>query len=546
MAATRSAPPVQPPDGWAAPPSGRIVTCGSTSPRDQSRTDRALLERVRVRARSPTRLQTGSQRWCRSRGILTRRSLACMAGVVTAHSLPSVIALARRFSDRAELSEHLAVELGALCVSTARMLVSPPLWWMPERWFEATTVVLIRISDVAPDAATGAAERVVAHARAQASTHGSSGASAAAGAVGAAVAAALAAKAAGERWAEEVLHLRGQLESLDLTSKSVTVESVETSLDECRLCAAALAAATSTHTRQVRAADGSARVVEQQRVDSDLLVHWLRKFRSDLPGLHERPKRRGERVVPLFLYSVAAEWPLLLEQSHLAVPHTDMVIAVQTRPPARGTPPPSPAPASAAHDREAAADSEGVLSPPPPPSLLLDEQCAGAPLRLDARDVTRPLLGALLQTGWGVSPSHVSWSAAHNASVTNLLWSVGRTPFGVYSTRAELSFALRDAAARGPLYAVAAEVMREVRALREFFREFGKEVDDVLTPEEHLPFLRRLNVLSFKLQRVRSYLSLHSFRLAQYYVLSTWHDLRAMRGLLEAASAQLSSNLVCE
>ena len=37
---------------------------------------------------------------------------------------------------------------------------------------------------------------------------------------------------------------------------------------------------------------------------------------------------------------------------------------------------------------------------------------------------------------------------ARNASEPSLLWAVGRTPFGPYSARAELSFALRDAAAR--------------------------------------------------------------------------------------------------
>ena len=64
--------------------------------------------------------------------------------------------------------------------------------------------------------------------------------------------------------------------------------------------------------------------------------------------------------------------------------------------------------------------------------------------------------------------------------------------------------------------------------------------------EEHLPFLRRLNVLSFKLQRARSYLSLQSYRLARFYLLSCWHDIRAMRAVLEAASATLRSHLVCE
>ena len=137
------------------------------------------------------------------------------------------------------------------------------------------------------------------------------------------------------------------------------------------------------------------------------------------------------------------------------------------------------------------------------------------------------------------------WSTAHNKSATQLLWALGRTPFAPYSARAELSFALRDAALRAPLHAVAAEVLQEVRALRDYFAEFGKSADDVLTPSEHLPFLRRLNVLAYKLQRARSLLSLHNFDAARHHLLSTEHDLRAMRAILERTSRTLSTKLVC-
>jgi hypothetical protein len=195
--------------------------------------------------------------------------------------------------------------------------------------------------------------------------------------------------------------------------------------------------------------------------------------------------------------------PSHIWQEHVALPYRDLVLGVQTRPPPGGA-------ADAGSSTGAAA-----------PGMHLDEQCGGAARWLDASAVRRPLLAALLQTGWGVAPPHVGWSMAHNASVTNWLWAVGRTPFGPYAARAELSFALRDAAARAALHALAAEVMREARALRDYFRAFRKQIDDVLTPAEHLPFLRRLNVFSFKLQRARSYLSLHNHRLAQYYLLST-------------------------
>lgn len=90
------------------------------------------------------------------------------------------------------------------------------------------------------------------------------------------------------------------------------------------------------------------------------------------------------------------------------------------------------------------------------------------------------------------------------------------------------------------------EVIREAKALGVYYGEFNQTLEEVLTPDEHLAFLRRLNVLSFKLQRARSYFSLHSFRTAQYYVLSTWHDLKAMRATLEEAGMALRARLVCD
>ena len=127
----------------------------------------------------------------------------------------------------------------------------------------------------------------------------------------------------------------------------------------------------------------------------------------------------GERVVPVFVYSLAHERPLLLDEQHVAIAHRDMVLAVQTRPPH--------------YSKMLYTDPRDA--PPAPPAVPLDEACHGQPRKLDAHELRRPLLAALLQTGWGVAPSHVRWSTAHNASVAELLWAVGRTPFGPYVRR---------------------------------------------------------------------------------------------------------------
>jgi len=215
--------------------------------------------------------------------------------------------------------------------------------------------------------------------------------------------------------------------------------------------------------------------------------------------------------VPALIYSLSSPTLLLLDQFHQAVPFADLVLAVHSRAPA----------------------------------AKLDEQCDGMPVELRSERIERPLLASLLQTGFQVAPVDVSWSSAHNTSQPNLLWAAGLTPFGPYSTRLELSFAHRDAASRAVVHAAASEALSQLRDLKDFFSEFGKEVDDVLNAAEHLPFLRRLNVFAFKLERARSYLSLHNFKYARYYIASTQHDLSAMRGILEKAGRSFTSHLVC-
>ena len=466
--------------------------------------------------------------------------------VVTDHSLPSIMQLSRRFSERAELSKHLAVELAALTLNTARMLLAPPvsrlqppppsvLTTTPSALTttpSALTIVALRISDRA-DAAVGSS----AMARSALNE----------------------AELADDRaWEAELENLKTELRPLAAHGQTLTIESVDTSLEDCHLCAAALSTAIKAGANFVStplAGTGSTGAVSGQVlghvrahdvIDSRLLASSIRAGLTVARDLKEampqgrtgaltqlpiRAARPNERLLPVVVYSLSTAEPVLLDGLHVALPFSELVLAVQTRPPAgAGT----------------ASSSAPALPPPPPPSLLLDEQCQGMAISLHADSLARPLLSALLQSGWGIVPTGTTWSAAHNATVTRLLWSSAHTPHGPYSARATLSFAQRDAAVRAPLYARITEALAEVRQLAAHFSEFGKTIDEVLRPAEHLTFLRRLNLLAYKLQRVRSFLSLQNFRHAQYYVLSTRHDLRAMRTVLEQAGAMLKAGLVCD
>ena len=466
--------------------------------------------------------------------------------VVTDHSLPSIMQLSRRFSERAELSKHLAVELAALTLNTARMLLAPPvsrlqppppsvLTTTPSALTttpSALTIVALRISDRA-DAAVGSS----AMARSALNE----------------------AELADDRaWEAELENLKTELRPLAAHGQTLTIETVDTSLEDCHLCAAALSTAIKAGANFVStplAGTGSTGAVSGQVlghvrahdvIDSRLLASSIRAGLTVARDLKEampqgrtgtltqlpiRAARPNERLLPVVVYSLSTAEPVLLDGLHVALPFSELVLAVQTRPPAgAGT----------------ASSSAPALPPPPPPSLLLDEQCQGMAISLHADSLARPLLSALLQSGWGIVPTGTTWSAAHNSTVTRLLWSSAHTPHGPYSARATLSFAQRDAAVRAPLYARITEALAEVRQLAAHFSEFGKTIDEVLRPAEHLTFLRRLNLLAYKLQRVRSFLSLQNFRHAQYYVLSTRHDLRAMRTVLEQAGAMLKAGLVCD
>ena len=178
-------------------------------------------------------------------------------------------------------------------------------------------------------------------------------------------------------------------------------------------------------------------------------------------------------------------------------------------------------------------------------AATIDARCGGAALEVATDSIERPLLGALLQVGWGVAPSDTLWSEGRGAAESSLLWHVGHTPFGPYSKRPSLSFALRDAAARAALHARASEALLEAHDLQHYFGEYNLQVDDVLGADAHLRFLRRLNLLSYKLGRAATYLQLHNFGHANHYLHSTHHDLVAMRAVLDGAGAALRTHLHC-
>ncbi|CAI7884427.1 unnamed protein product, partial [Closterium sp. NIES-54] len=125
----------------------------------------------------------------------------------------------------------------------------------------------------------------------------------------------------------------------------------------------------------------------RRHLDSEDLHHHLSEFWPEitelaglpLPDYAERndPNPHAGRFFPVFLFDLHHPTPLLLDGRHRALAYDDMVLAVRT-------------------------------TAPPLPSHFM---CEGEVVDVDPSNVTRPVLSAILQTAWGLAPTHEAWSA---------------------------------------------------------------------------------------------------------------------------------------
>jgi hypothetical protein len=178
-------------------------------------------------------------------------------------------------------------------------------------------------------------------------------------------------------------------------------------------------------------------------------------------------------------------------------------------------------------------------------AATVDYSCNDEMVMLDAADASRPMLAALLQTGWGVAPTHEHFSGKKQTSEVNFLWSTANTPFGPFSTSARLNFALIDAARRNLVFSALNSSIAQVSDVLEQFSRFGKHMEDVLLPAEHVHFVRRWNVLKFKIRRTSTYLSLLNFNTALFYARSARHDVRSIRNMVLKAGQFVHSYVGC-
>lgn len=365
-----------------------------------------------------------------------------------------------------------------------------------------------------------------------------------------------------------------ELQRVRLPNEAVSLETVVMPLGSCAPCAAALQYALQARSSSVHA-DGELSVQTTGYVDARELAHWLRVLREPIdrcalesdsvrvethtPGTTAtlRGSSEGassgsaadEQLVRAYVLTLATDRLLLLDGQHSALAVDDVAIAVQL---------------------------------PFVRLALLDVSCAGAPVTVDTTVPQRPLLGALLEAGWGLGSVHDRYDGHTRAKATNYLWATGHSPFSPFSVSHELAASYADNARRARLYAVLVPMLERVHGLLRRFEPIGKELDEVLTAHEHVQFVRRWNFFRHKLERAmtcgahapataraapiplcarctrlphpactrarraRRYLSMFNFGQAAYYALSMQHDERAMEEIVQLADNHLAAHLHCE
>ncbi|CAN6455712.1 unnamed protein product [Victoria cruziana] len=246
----------------------------------------------------------------------------------------------------------------------------------------------------------------------------------------------------------------------------------------------------------------------------------------DSKGLHDIMLRSGEemkrsagvppvdeelgRIVPVYVFDLEFDKLLLLDRYHQAVAFKDMVIAVRTR------------------------GSQSVS----------DYSCNGRHVIVQARELERAIVGSILQSMWGVSPTHVTWSPRHNNTLIDYTWSIGQTPFGPFSELVSLSFVQKDAARRNVILTTLNYTITSAIDVIDAVARYGGE-KKLLKKNHFVEFVQRWNVLQYKLERTMSAISHLDFETALFFTKASDHDLYAIHTLVYQASQELEASLDC-
>lgn len=278
---------------------------------------------------------------------------------------------------------------------------------------------------------------------------------------------------------------------------------------DCPICSFAVARSTTSFTS--RFLFDNYTLIVSEYLDSKRMRQVLSDSLEELhkvAGVHDNDDY--DKVVPVFVFDLDYDKLLLLDRYHQAVAFRDMVISVRTR-------------------------SSQTVS---------DYSCNGRHVITMTRNLDRPIIASVLQSMWGVSPTHQSWSPEHNATVVDYTWSTGHTPFGPFSETKSLSFVQKDAARRNVLLTTLNyTITSSIDVLESMAAHGGESI--LLRRKRRVEFIQRWNLLTYKLEKVVSAMSRLDYNKAMYFLRSSDHDLFAVHTLVYQASQELEASLVC-
>ncbi|KAL3629336.1 hypothetical protein CASFOL_026558 [Castilleja foliolosa] len=326
----------------------------------------------------------------------------------------------------------------------------------------------------------------------------------------------------------ELIHIHGDGGSLELDWKSIertfmdevndhglllgdqslSFKKYDIKLSECSICSFAISRATTSYTS--RYLFDNYTLIVSEYLDSKRLHQTILESVDEFRRVGKIPEEEFGRILPVYVFDLDVSSILLLDRFHQSVSFKDMVIAVRTK-------------------------STQTVS---------DYSCNGHHVFTQTRELERPLVGSILQSMWGVSPTHFVWSPRHNSSLVDYTWSVGQTPFGPFSEISSLSFVQKDAVKRNViLTSLNYSITSGVDVLESIVAHGGDR--KLLKHSRHTEFFQRWNLFRYKLEKSISAMSHFDYEMALYYLRSSDHDLYAIHSLVYYASQELEASLIC-
>lgn len=290
--------------------------------------------------------------------------------------------------------------------------------------------------------------------------------------------------------------------------QSLSFRTYKVKFSDCSICSFAIWRATTSYTSRYLFENYT--LIVSDYLDSKRLHQTISESTEEFRKLAGLPEEDFGRVLPVFVFDLDVNSILLLDRYHQSVAFKDMVIAVRTK------------------------NSQTVS----------DYSCNSRPVFTQTRELERPLVGSILQSMWGVSPTHLVWSSRHNNTLVDYTWSVGQTPFGPFSEISSLSFVQKDAARRNVLLTSLNYSITSAIDVLESIVAHGGE-GKLLRNNQQKEFRQRWHLFKYKLDKAISALSHFDFEMALYYIRSSDHDLYAIHSLVYHASQDLEASLIC-